>query len=205
MSQQKDPFAAAEQHARDWLSSVARELGTDDRHYAYRALRAWLHLVRDRLGVRAAARLGAQLPELLRGVYVADWVPGQAPHRYRTDEFVAHFSRTADIAQEEAPAVVAAVTAALRDRFSLGQMDHILAQLPRALRRVLSGEPAPDQWPEPLTERVTHLEATVDQLAEAVRTLVIGLENLPVDEPSSGRATAAAHDAHRILLTGAPG
>ena len=38
-----------------WLSEIAAELGGEDRHYAYRALRAVLHTLRDRLTVDVAA------------------------------------------------------------------------------------------------------------------------------------------------------
>jgi len=34
-----------------WLNELAQELGVDDRQYAYRALRAVLHALRDRLTV----------------------------------------------------------------------------------------------------------------------------------------------------------
>jgi uncharacterized protein (DUF2267 family) len=50
-----------------WLADVASSFDTDDRRFAYRVVRAWLHTLRDRLGVDASAHLAAQLPELLRG------------------------------------------------------------------------------------------------------------------------------------------
>jgi uncharacterized protein (DUF2267 family) len=34
-----------------WLNELAAELGTEDRKYAYRVLRAVLHAVRDRLAI----------------------------------------------------------------------------------------------------------------------------------------------------------
>ena len=62
-----------------WLKEIAEELGDEDRQYAYRALRAVLHTLRDRLTVDVAAKLAAQLPTLIRGVYYEDWDPA-APH-----------------------------------------------------------------------------------------------------------------------------
>jgi uncharacterized protein (DUF2267 family) len=53
----------AVQTANTWLADVARAFGTDDRRFAYRALRAWLHTLRDRLPVEATAHFAAQLPE----------------------------------------------------------------------------------------------------------------------------------------------
>ena len=61
-----------------WLDELSEELGTDDRHHAYRVLRAFLHALRDHLPVDEAAALAAQLPifverGLLRGL-------GSQPH-----------------------------------------------------------------------------------------------------------------------------
>ena len=62
-----------------WLNEVAEGLGDGDRQYAYRALRAVLHALRDRLTVDVAAKLAAQLPTLIRGVYYEDWDPSRTP------------------------------------------------------------------------------------------------------------------------------
>src|ERR1700716_965562 len=50
--------------------------GWRDRHTAYRALRAILHALRDRLTVDEVAQLAAQLPMLIRGLYYEGWDPG---------------------------------------------------------------------------------------------------------------------------------
>ena len=56
-----------------------RELGTDDRHKAYLALRAALHALRDRLTVKVAARPGAQPPMLIRGFCYEGGTPRASP------------------------------------------------------------------------------------------------------------------------------
>lgn len=58
-----------------WLDDLMAELGWQDRHKAYLALRAVLHTLRDRLTVEEAAHLGAQLPMLIRGFYYEGWDP----------------------------------------------------------------------------------------------------------------------------------
>ena len=45
--------------ANAWLAEVAREFGTEDRPFAYRVTRAWMHALRDRLPVSVAAHLAA--------------------------------------------------------------------------------------------------------------------------------------------------
>ncbi|MFE2994667.1 DUF2267 domain-containing protein [Nocardia sp. NPDC059246] len=139
MSHHTDPFAPAIHTGRIWLRTVADRLGTDDRMQAHRALRAWLHTVRDRLDIGVAAHLSAQLPTLLRGVYYEGWTPGRVPVRHDPQSFLDQFARTADVSTEEARRMSAAVTDALAQLFSPGQLDHVLAQLPVPLRRVLLG------------------------------------------------------------------
>lgn len=53
--------------ANTWPADISAALNTDDRHFSRRALRAWLHTMRDRRGADSVAKLGAQLPELMRG------------------------------------------------------------------------------------------------------------------------------------------
>ena len=61
-----------------WITEVAAGLETGDRHEAYRVLRAFLHVLRDRLPVLEAAQLAAQLPLLIRGVFYEGWQPARA-------------------------------------------------------------------------------------------------------------------------------
>ncbi|HET6505026.1 MAG TPA: DUF2267 domain-containing protein [Amycolatopsis sp.] len=207
MTPQNDPLARARHTAREWLTTVASWLGTEDRDYTYRALRAWLHLVRDRLTVDSAAHLAAQLPELLRGVYFEGWVPSRVPVRYGVAEFTGLFAREAGISPSDVPRTVTAVSAALSERFSPGQLDHALALMPAGLRGELSGEadtaaPAPRKPTRGPTEhlRLNALEDSVLALTEAVATLARGLEQLPQEEPGTGRMAKAAQEAHRILM-----
>ena len=45
----------------------------DDKHRAYRLLRATLHALRDRLTAHEAVQFGAQLPMFIRGFYYDGW------------------------------------------------------------------------------------------------------------------------------------
>ncbi|WP_327117517.1 DUF2267 domain-containing protein [Nocardia sp. NBC_01730] len=209
MPHHDDPFAPAVQTARDWVRAVADGLETDDRAFAYRALRAWLHTVRDRIGVAASAHLTAQLPELLRGVYYEGWVPSHVPVRHRTAEFITQFAREADIARDEVGPVAGAVTTELSQLFSPGQLNRVFATLPMHLYGILCGARlTPDEDPleqQPATDRLevdrlTSLEYRVQALGDAVAVLTRGLELLPIDASDDTRTTSAAQQAHRILL-----
>ncbi|EME55121.1 DUF2267 domain-containing protein [Amycolatopsis decaplanina] len=134
-----DPFTHAEDAAKKWLAIVGEHLGTEDRYTAYRMLRAWLHVVRDRLTVVAASRFGAQLPGPLRGVYYEGWTPGHVPTRYDVPGFIARFAGSAGITRAEVPPHAAAVTTALALLCSPGELERVAGQLPAGVRALLAG------------------------------------------------------------------
>ena len=75
------PLDHAIHTATEWVDAVAAQFGTGDHQFVHRIIRAWLHGVRDRLAVVEAVHLGAQLPELLRGIYYEGWDPLAVPVR----------------------------------------------------------------------------------------------------------------------------
>lgn len=124
-----------------WLRDVADELGTDDRQYAYRALRAFLHVLRDRLPVAESAQLAAQLPDLLRGIYYEGWHPARTPAAYRhMSQFAAHVATEARYhGTTEANAAIEAASAVLRRRISDGELRDVAAVLPSELAQLAAG------------------------------------------------------------------
>lgn len=74
-----------------WLKALAEQLHLDDRHHAYSALRAVLHVLRDRLTPEMAVHFGAQLPMLVRGFYYEGWHMAGKPTRDRNvQDFADH-------------------------------------------------------------------------------------------------------------------
>jgi uncharacterized protein (DUF2267 family) len=119
-----------------WLKEVAGELGDDDRQYAYRALRAVLHTLRDRMTVDVVAKLGAQLPTLIRGIYYEDWDPSNTPMpTHDVDTFLEHVVSEGRFSGEtEASVVVTAVTTVLRAHVTPGEIEDIVGVFPEKLR-----------------------------------------------------------------------
>ena len=119
-----------------WLNELAGELGVEDRQYAYRALRAVLHALRDRLTVDVAAKLAAQLPTLIRGIYYEDWDPSRTPLPiHDVDAFLDHVVGEGRMSGEtEASLAVTAVARVLREHVSEGEIDDVLAVLPDKLK-----------------------------------------------------------------------
>lgn len=124
-----------------WLKDIAGELGNDDLQYAYRLLRAVLHVLRDRLTINVAARFAAQLPTLIRGIYYEDWDPSRTPMPAHTvDTFLEHVVSEGRFSGEsEASAAVTAVMAVLGRRVTPGEIDAIVAIMPEKLRVLIEG------------------------------------------------------------------
>jgi uncharacterized protein (DUF2267 family) len=123
-----------------WIDEVAAALGTADRRAAYRVLRAFLHALRDGVGIGESAQLAAELPLVLRGVYYENWRPvGHRHHARHPDEFLQRVASEALLAGEtEASYAVAAAAGVLRRHVSPGELDDVLSSLPVRLRQLLS-------------------------------------------------------------------
>ncbi|WP_068054979.1 DUF2267 domain-containing protein [Nocardia xishanensis] len=205
MSYHRDPLAPAIHTAHEWLRAVADGLATNDRAFAHRVLRAWLHTVRDRIGVNASAHLSAQLPEMLRGIYFEDWVPAHVPVSHDVSSFLDQFAHEAGVTSDEAVALAGSVTDTLNGLFSPGQLEHVFALLPEDLRRILVGAEFAGTLTASLAgrkdpSRFDEIDIRLHALSEAVAVLVRGLEN-PLGGASPGAArVSAAQEAHRILL-----
>ena len=129
--------------AHTWVNDVANEFDTDDREFAYGVLRAWLHTLRDRLTVEAAAHFAAQLPDLIRGIFYAGWDPGAVPEKYNAEAYDVRFAGEANISLHDVGKAAAATTAALLHHLPPAQMAKALDQLPSEIRVLLQPEPLP--------------------------------------------------------------
>jgi uncharacterized protein (DUF2267 family) len=130
-------FDHAVHAANTWVRDVATEFDTEDRHFVYRILRAWLHTLRDRITVQATAHFAAQLPELLRGIYYEGWNPSAVPEKYDAAGYVARFAREANVSAQDAQRAAPAVTAVVLNRLSPNQVSKVLDQLPGDIRALL--------------------------------------------------------------------
>jgi uncharacterized protein (DUF2267 family) len=123
----------------EWLSDLAAELGTENREYAWRVLRAYLQLLRDELVIDEAAQLAAQLPLVLRGAFYDGFDPGHQPAKLRDrDRFLEELARRAQLSDiAEAERVAEAATEVLRRHITPGELEDVFAQLPTDVRQVL--------------------------------------------------------------------
>ena len=134
-----DVFERSVHKSNEWLDELMRRLGTEDRRYAYRVLRGYFQVLRDRLTVDEAAHLAAQLSPLLRGVFYEGWDPSGTPETYRDrDTFLSRLAGAAQLAgPTEASIAAEAATDVLRSHVTEGEVDNVLHVLPSAVRQVL--------------------------------------------------------------------
>lgn len=118
-----------------WLRELMQAMGYSSPHQAYSLLRAVLHALRDRLTVDSAAKLGAQLPTLVRGFYYDGWHPASAPLKLRhKQEFLDLVVDSCQAESEEPEPAVRAALAVIGHHVSAGELRHILDQLPQDLK-----------------------------------------------------------------------
>ena len=113
-----------------WISELDQRLGWEDKHR------------RDWLPVNEAASFGAQLPELLRGVYYEHWRPAATPvkPRHKAD-FIARIADAFKVdpffVSEDAVAIVFEL---LTDKLTRGEIENVRHALPADIRAI---------WPLP--------------------------------------------------------
>src|SRR3954452_24995099 len=119
-----DAIERSIQKSSEWLHELAGELGTDEQT-AWRVLRAYLQVLRDRLTIDEAAQLAAQLPHLLRGVFYEGFDPGHQPEKIRDrDVFLSRLAERGQLADAgEAAAAAAAFTRVLCRHISAGEIE----------------------------------------------------------------------------------
>ena len=138
-SETTDVFAQTVDLAGHWIDDITAETGWEPRR-ALSALRAVLHVLRDRLSVEEAVDLGAQLPLLVRGLYYEGWRPTGQPLKYRHKEdflqrVAEHFPGLEEIDREFA---VRAVFKTLARHVTPGEVEDVLNQLPMDVRELFT-------------------------------------------------------------------
>lgn len=127
-----EPIDRSIERMNEWLDELSLLLGADDNADAFATLRSVLHALRDRLPLIAGARLAAQLPVVLRGIYYEGWQPDRGHvHTRSLEEFLALVERDAPHGDElSAEEQARAVFRLLGSHIDGGEVDRLLAVLP---------------------------------------------------------------------------
>lgn len=141
-------FQAYVQKGEEIVNEVAQELGLpDDKNLAGRILRAVLHTVRARLQISESLQLLAQLPMMIKAVYVDGWKYQEKPLRMKT---IGDFVR--EVIHEEGAVghhdiqtvkdgenAVRSVINVLKRHISEGEIHHIRQNMPPDLKPLWEG------------------------------------------------------------------
>ena len=138
-----DVFDNTVQKSNIWLKEIMEELGWENRHRAYLALRATLHALRDRLNTEEVVELAAQLPMLIRGLYYEGWELNKEKGKQRhikefLDNVLHYFATDPDANAEQ---ITRAVFKVLSKRITTGEIEDIMSLLPKEIREL---------WPQPV-------------------------------------------------------
>ncbi|MBA4150021.1 MAG: DUF2267 domain-containing protein [Verrucomicrobia bacterium] len=120
-----------------WLSELMEDMQWDNRQKAYHALRAVMHQLRDHLPPAEVMHLSSQLPMLVRGFFLEGWRMSAKPTRdHSAESFLAavaeQFPKDAEV---DAEGIVRAVFSLLADHVPGGEIEKIMAVLPKQLRQ----------------------------------------------------------------------
>jgi uncharacterized protein (DUF2267 family) len=127
-------FDKALAKTRQWLKEIELELGMNNPNEAYRALRAVMHAIRDRLPVRECSEFAAQLPTLIMGMYYTGWTPLNKPEKLRSvEEFLDKVAE--ELPGEQDPLrVTQGVIAVIERHVSAGEMKDVRRNFPEKLQ-----------------------------------------------------------------------
>jgi uncharacterized protein (DUF2267 family) len=109
----------------DFVRTVQRRAGIDDRFEAEKTAVVVLQALCDRLTGKEAEDLLAQLPSAFKQLVIAS--PSALP--ISADEFVARVADELEVAPEEGRTRIRAVFATLREAVTRGELEDVLEQL----------------------------------------------------------------------------
>jgi uncharacterized protein (DUF2267 family) len=131
---------ASLQETGEWLAGLSPAASRRDAGETCSILLAILHVIRDRLGLKEAARLAAHLPLLIRGFYYDGWDPRSRPRELRSKEELLERIRAACPGAEESDAQAVA-------RVALGFLAQKATRHERRELKRLLPVPLRELWP----------------------------------------------------------
>jgi uncharacterized protein (DUF2267 family) len=132
-----DVFDAAVERSTIWLQDLMQELNWDDRRQTFFALRSVLQCLRDHFDAENAARIGNQLPLLIRGAYYENWEPKGQPKVWKSSDDLLHsVCQLAEKTEMATPSetIVQAVFRLLDKKATAGELEDLQNILPPDLR-----------------------------------------------------------------------
>lgn len=135
-----DKFA---QEANEFINELSAELGHEDnQEQTLIVLRSVLHAIRDRITIGESFNVLAQLPLILKGIYVEDWKYHDKPNKIRDLEGFKNdiksrqekYGETQFDWEMSTEEIVSKTIGKLRRYLDKGQLRHIEDQLPAEIK-----------------------------------------------------------------------
>jgi uncharacterized protein (DUF2267 family) len=128
------------QNTIQWLNDIQNELGWDKRDSVYKATKAVLQTIRDRLPVEEVVHFTANLPLVMKGMLMDGYDLKDKPVRMRSvEEFYEHIQQYYDWQRRETietEKAARAVITVLNRRMGGGEMRKVAANLPEKIKRL---------------------------------------------------------------------
>lgn len=116
-----------------WVYDVAQRTTCPEREdWAFNALRAVLHAIRDRTTIEEAFHLSAQLPVLLRGYYFEGYRPSGKKIKLNAGQFLIRIRKELGASNELSPEdALSAVLKVLYEHVSIGELEDVKKSMPK--------------------------------------------------------------------------
>lgn len=123
---------------KSWLTDLATYMHSPGRtDWSFNVLKAVLHTIRDRTTVEEVFHLSAQLPVLIRGVYLEGYKPSGKPEKMNAEEFMTQIRNRMGPSVEVLPAdALQSVFRILHEKISPGEMEDIKGSMPKDIQRL---------------------------------------------------------------------
>lgn len=133
--------------AHEYVNKIAEDLGhPTEKDRALQLWRSVMHVVRDRIHFGESLQILDPLPMIFKGIYVQHWkFHDKPPMNYSTMKEMAaeveklqEYYGEADFPwKEPTEELIVAILESLREFLSIGQLNHVVGQLPKEVKEYL--------------------------------------------------------------------
>lgn len=123
--------------ASNWVNRLADELKLQKREdVVWKILREVMHVIRDRITIEEVHHLSAQLPTLIRGMFLEGYSVSGFPKKFHVSEMELRIGKVLKgVRNIHANEAFSAVLKVLYERISEGELNDIRATLPKDIRK----------------------------------------------------------------------
>ncbi len=130
------------QKTNELLHKIDEKIGWKDMDKTYSATRAVLQATRDRLQPDEVADFASQLPMIMTGMVYEGYKPSDKPLQMKREGYLAKISELMTDQADDPEKIVHAVMSTISDKVSPGEMNHIIANMPKDMQLMMAASMA---------------------------------------------------------------